>query len=104
MYLCRDFFGLHIIYYYKKTENAFYYSTGQIGAGMQNKMERASHVRKVKPYEDNPLFYAVKYLSSLVDENELKKLISDTYFWWMYDNFDKYVARLVFSGIFFGKY
>ena len=43
--------------YYKKTENAFYYSTGQIGAGMQNKIERASHVRKVKPYEDNPLFY-----------------------------------------------
>ncbi len=40
--------------------------------------------------EDNPLFYAVKYLSNLVDENELKKLISDTYFWWMYDNYLKY--------------
>ena len=43
--------------YYKKTENTFYYSTGQIGAGMQNKIERASHIRKVKPYENSPLFY-----------------------------------------------
>ena len=46
------------IYYKKDTaNNCEYYSSGQIGAGMQNVIERAAHIRKVIPYESNVLFF-----------------------------------------------
>ena len=45
--------------YYKKdvANNCEYYSSGQIGSGMQNVVERASHIRKIIPYESNVLFF-----------------------------------------------
>ena len=46
------------IYYKKDTaNNCEYYSSGQIGAGMQNVIERAARIRKVIPYESNVLFF-----------------------------------------------
>ena len=44
--------------------------------------------------EVNPLFYAVKQLKNKneIDESLLKKLIEDTFYWWILDNLDKYIA------------
>lgn len=43
--------------YYKIIENELLYSVGQIGVGMQTKIERASHIRRVKSHNDSPLFF-----------------------------------------------
>ncbi len=45
--------------YYKKdiANNCEYYSSGQIGAGMQNVIERAARIRKIIPYESSVLFF-----------------------------------------------
>ena len=40
--------------------------------------------------ESNPVFYSLKLLKSLIDEDDLRKILADTFFWWLYDNFDKY--------------
>ncbi len=40
--------------------------------------------------EKNPVFYSLKLLKSEIDEDELTKIVSDSFFWWLYDNFDKY--------------
>lgn len=40
--------------------------------------------------EKMPLFSAIKYLKSEFNEDDLAKLISNTFFWWLLDNFDKY--------------
>ncbi|MBR6071983.1 MAG: hypothetical protein IKP77_04030 [Acholeplasmatales bacterium] len=40
--------------------------------------------------EKNPVFYALKLLKSEVDEDELRKILSDSFFWWLLDNFEKY--------------
>ncbi len=43
--------------------------------------------------EINPLFYAVKLLKSIneTEEESLRLLISDTFYWWLLDNYDKYM-------------
>lgn len=43
--------------YYKKEKDCEYYSSGQIGAGMQNIIEKATHIRKIIPYETENLFF-----------------------------------------------
>ncbi len=42
--------------------------------------------------EVNPLFYAVKLLKQKneCDDETLKKVITDTFYWWLIDNLDKY--------------
>ena len=40
--------------------------------------------------EKNPVFYSLKLLKSEIDEDELTKIVSDSFFWWLYENFDKY--------------
>lgn len=40
-----------------------------------------------------PLFIAVKLLTVEFDESELRKLIDDTFYWWLLDNFDKYTFK-----------
>jgi len=54
--------------------------------------------------EINPLFHAVKLLKSIneTEEDSLRELISDTFYWWLLDNYDKYIplkneARGVFD-------
>ena len=44
--------------------------------------------------EVNPLFKAVKLLREKreVEDDQLKKLITDTFYWWILDNLDKYLA------------
>ncbi len=44
--------------------------------------------------EVNPLFKAIKLLRirKEVEDNQLKKLIVDTFYWWLLDNLDKYLA------------
>ena len=43
--------------YFKTTEDSILYSSGQIGSGMNTSIPRASHVRKIIPYNDSPLFF-----------------------------------------------
>ena len=43
--------------YYKTKENCIYYSSGQIGSGMNTSISRASHIRKIIPYKYAPLFF-----------------------------------------------
>ena len=40
--------------------------------------------------EINPLFYSIKLLKKEINEDELSKLITGTFYWWLLDNFDKY--------------
>lgn len=40
-----------------------------------------------------PLFMAVKLLAVEFEESELRKLIDDTFYWWLLDNFDKYTFK-----------
>ena len=42
----------------------------------------------------NPLFKAIKLLREKkeVEDDQLKKLIRDTFYWWLLDNLDKYLA------------
>jgi len=44
--------------------------------------------------EVNPLFKAIKLLREKreVEDDQLKKLITDTFYWWLLDNLDKYLA------------
>lgn len=44
--------------------------------------------------EVNPLFKAIKLLREKreVEDTQLKKLITDTFYWWLLDNLDKYLA------------
>ena len=44
--------------------------------------------------DPNPLFKAIKLLKEKkeVADDELKKLITDTFYWWLLDNLDKYQA------------
>lgn len=44
--------------------------------------------------EVNPLFFAVKQLKNKneIEESLLKKLVEDTFYWWILDNLDKYIA------------
>lgn len=40
--------------------------------------------------EKNPVFYALKLLKSEIDEDELRKILADSFFWWLLENFEKY--------------
>jgi len=40
--------------------------------------------------EKNSVFYSLKLLKSEIDEDELRKICYDSFFWWLYDNFEKY--------------
>lgn len=40
--------------------------------------------------EVNPLFKSIRLLKKEVNEDELTKLITDTFYWWLLDNFEKY--------------
>lgn len=40
--------------------------------------------------EKNPVFYSLKLLKSEIDEDELRTILADSFFWWLYDNFEKY--------------
>lgn len=40
--------------------------------------------------EKMPLFKAIKHLKAEFNHDDLAKLISNTFFWWLYDNYDKY--------------
>ena len=40
--------------------------------------------------EKNPVFYSLKLLKSEIDEDELRVILADSFFWWLYDNFEKY--------------
>lgn len=50
--------------YYKLSENRLFYSSGQIGSGMNTSIARASHVRKIIPYNESPLFFQ-SYLETM---------------------------------------
>lgn len=50
--------------YYKLSENSLFYSSGQIGSGMNTSIARASHVRKIIPYNESPLFFQ-SYLETM---------------------------------------
>ena len=41
--------------------------------------------------EKNPVFYSLKLLKSEIEDDELRKILSDSFFWWLYDNYEKYV-------------
>lgn len=43
--------------------------------------------------EAMPVFSAVKLLRCEFEEQDLLRLISDTFFWWLLDNFDKYTYK-----------
>ena len=40
--------------------------------------------------EKMPLFKAIKHLKAEFNHDDLAKLISNTFFWWLFDNYDKY--------------
>lgn len=40
--------------------------------------------------DKNPVFYSLKLLKSEIEDDELRKILADSFFWWLYDNFDKY--------------
>lgn len=42
--------------------------------------------------EVNPVFYATKYLNDIseTETDQLKKILTDTFYWWLLDNLDKY--------------
>lgn len=40
--------------------------------------------------EKLPLFKAIKHLKAEFNHDDLAKLISNTFFWWLFDNYDKY--------------
>lgn len=50
--------------YYKNSENFFLYSSGQIGSGMNTSIPKASHIRKIIPYKETPLFFQ-NYLETM---------------------------------------
>ncbi len=41
-------------------------------------------------YGANPIFEAIKILSIEYSKDDLLKIINDTFYWWLLDNFDKY--------------
>lgn len=44
-------------------------------------------------YSDMPVFLGVKLLIGEFDEKDLKKLLDDTFYWWLWDNLDKYSMK-----------
>ena len=42
-------------------------------------------------YNANPIFEAIKMLSIEYKKEDLSKIIDDTFYWWLLDNFDKYI-------------
>lgn len=42
-------------------------------------------------YSVNPVFDAIKMLSIEYNKADLSKIIDDTFYWWLLDNFDKYI-------------
>lgn len=50
--------------YYKENEETILYSSGQIGSGMNTSIPRASHIRKIIPYKEAPLFFQ-NYLETM---------------------------------------
>lgn len=58
------YFGGCLDIYYKNYEKDVFYSSGQIGSGMNTSIAKASHVRKIIPYKDSPLFFQ-NYLETM---------------------------------------
>lgn len=50
------YYGGCLDIYYKATPYCIFYSSGQIGSGMNTSIERAAHIRRIIPYNDAPLF------------------------------------------------
>lgn len=44
-------------------------------------------------YSDMPVFKGVKLLIGEFDEKDLKKLLDDTFYWWLWNNLDKYSMK-----------
>lgn len=42
--------------YYKNEDDCIYYSSGQIGSGMNTSISKATHIRKIIPYKKDSLF------------------------------------------------
>lgn len=43
--------------------------------------------------EKNPVFYTVKLFKEEMDDEELRRLVSDGFYWWLLDNYRKYFAK-----------
>lgn len=50
------YYGGCLDIYYKETPDCIFYSSGQIGSGMNTSVERAAHIRRIIPYKSSPLF------------------------------------------------
>lgn len=44
-------------------------------------------------YSDMPVFLGVKLLIGEFDEKDLRKLLDDTFYWWLWNNLDKYSMK-----------
>lgn len=50
-------FGGCIDVHYEEKDDVIYYSSGAIGKGMNGKIENATHIRQILPFDNSPLFF-----------------------------------------------